>query len=257
MGKWLFSYNHFAGYVRTHPRTKFGDKRDEDPDMTAPDDGQMPDFTPTGRTRVKRQHARAHYDRETAYAILDAGLLCHVGYVIDGQPYVTPTAYWRDGDRVYWHGSSASKMLRRLEKGVPVCFTVAMLDGLVLARSGFHSSINYRSVMAFGVAEKVDGAAEKLAALETFSERLTPGRWAELRPVDQQEIKATTVMALDLTEVVAKVRSGPPSDDEADYALPVWAGVVPIETVVGAALDDPRLKAGIAQPGYLNKVKIR
>lgn len=224
--------------------------------MTAPDDGPQIDFPPSAHTRIKRLHERAHYDRETVHAILDAGLLCHVGYVIDGQPYVTPTCYWRSGDRVYWHGSSASKMLRRLEAGVPVCFTVALLDGLVLARSGFHSSINYRSVMAFGMAEKVAGEAQILAALVAFSERLTPGRWAELRPQNDQEIKATTVMALDLAEVVAKVRTGPPSDDEADYDFPVWAGNVPIRSLVEAPVDDPRLKAGIARPDYLNRIRI-
>lgn len=224
--------------------------------MTAPEDGPQVDFPPTAHTRIKRQHERAHYDRETVHAILDAGLLCHVGYVIDGQPYVTPTCYWRSGDRVYWHGSSASKMLRRLEAGVPVCFTVALLDGLVLARSGFHSSIDYRSVMAFGVAEKVEDEARILAALEAFSERLVPGRWAEQRPPNGQEIKATTVMALDLAEVVAKVRRGPPSDDEADYGDPVWAGNVPIRSLVGAPVDDPRLKAGIARPDYLDRIRI-
>ncbi len=224
--------------------------------MTTPDDGPRIDFPPSAHTRIKRLHERAHYDRETVHAILDAGLLCHVGYIIDGQPYVTPTCYWRTGDRVYWHGSSASKMLRRLENGVPVCFTVALLDGLVLARSGFHSSIDYRSVMAFGMAGKVEDEAQKLAALEAFSERLTPGRWAELRPPNAQEVKATTVMALDLAEVVAKVRTGPPSDDEADYDFPVWAGNVPIRSLVEAPVDDPRLNAGIARPDYLNRIRI-
>ncbi len=224
--------------------------------MTPPSDEPLPDFAPTPRTRVKRQGMRAHYNRETVYGILDAGLMCHVGYVIDGQPYVTPTAYWRAGERVYWHGSSASKMLRRLENGVPVCFTVALLDGLVLARSGFHSSINYRSLMAFGTAEEVEGDERKLAALEAFTERLTPGRWAELRPVTKQELKATTVMSMKLEEVVAKIRPGPPADDEADYALDIWAGVVPVKTVIGEAEDDPRLTVGIAQPGYLKKVRI-
>ncbi len=214
------------------------------------------DYPPTQRSRLKRQHERALYDRESVHAILDAGLLCHVGYTIDGQPYVTPTCYWRQGERVYWHGSSASKMLRRQVQGVPVCFTVSLLDGLMLARSGFHSSINYRSVMAFGRAERVTGEAEILAALETFQERLTPGRWAELRPVNDQELKATTVMSLELREVAAKVRPGPPSDDEADYGLPVWAGVVPIRYQVGTPEDDPRLEPGIAQPDYLNQVRI-
>ncbi len=222
--------------------------------MTA--DADTVDFPPTERTRIKRQHERARYDRETVHAILDAGLLCHVGYVIDGQPFVTPTCYWRQGERVYWHGSSASRMLRHQEQGVPVCFTVSLLDGLVLARSGFHSSINYRSVMAFGTAEKVTGEAEILAALEVFQERLTPGRWAELRPVNEQELKATLMMSLALDEVVAKVRPGPPDDEEADYGLPVWAGVVPVRYEIGAAEDDPRLKPGIAQPDYLRRVRV-
>ena len=223
--------------------------------MTAADIS-LPDFQPTERTRIKRLHQRAVFDRKTVYGILDAGLMCHVGYVIDGQPYVTPTAYWREGDRVYWHGSSASKMLRHTEKGAPVCFTVALLDGLVLARSGFHSSINYRSVMAFGSAVKVTDDAQKLAALEAFSERLTPGRWAELRPVNTQELKATTVLSMKLEEVACKVRTGPPGDDEEDYALDVWAGVLPVRYGLGAAEDDPRLKAGIPQPAYLKNFKI-
>ena len=214
------------------------------------------DFKPTSRTRVKRQGMRGAYDRETVYGILDAGMLCHVGYVIDGQPYVTPTAYWRDGDRVFWHGSSASRMLRQVETGIPVCFTVAMLDGLVLARSGFHSSINYRSLMAFGQADKITDPTDKLAALERFSERLTPGRWAEQRAVTKQELKATTVLTLPLEEVSAKIRTGPPGDDEADYALDVWAGVVPVRSVIGAAEDDPRLRPGIAPPDYLKTIKI-
>ena len=216
----------------------------------------LADFHPTPRTRVKRQGIRAVYDRKTVYGILDAGLLCHVGYVIDGQPYVTPTAYWREGDRVFWHGSSASGMLRQVETGIPVCFTVAMLDGLVLARSGFHSSINYRSLMAFGQAEKITGPEEKLAALLAFSERITPGRWTEQREVTKQELKATTVLAMRLEEVSAKIRTGPPGDDEEDYASDVWAGVVPVHSVIGAAEDDPRLTPGIAQPAYLKTVKI-
>lgn len=224
--------------------------------MTAPDSGPLPDFAPTGRTKVKRLFARGRYDRETVYGILDAGLLCHVGYVIDGQPYVTPTAYWRDGERVYWHGSSASKMLKLQKTGVPVCFTVAHLDGLVLARSGFHHSVNYRSVMAFGQAEPILEAAEKERQLKIFMDRLTPGRWEQLRPLTGQDLKATTVMSLRLDEVVAKVRSGPPSDDEEDYALPVWAGEVPIYRVLGGAVDDPKLTPGIAQPDYLRQLEL-
>jgi nitroimidazol reductase NimA-like FMN-containing flavoprotein (pyridoxamine 5'-phosphate oxidase superfamily) len=225
--------------------------------MAAAADHATIDYPPTKRSRIKRQHERAHYDRKTVHEILDAGLLCHVGYTIDGRPYVTPTCYWRDGERVYWHGSSASRMLRRqAQGGVPVCFTVSLLDGLVLARSGYHSSINYRSVMAFGEAVRVTDEAEILAALETFQERLTPGRWAELRPVNDQELKATTVMSLELKEVAAKVRPGPPSDDEADYGLSVWAGVVPVRYQIGAPEDDPRLNPGIDQPAYLGDVKV-
>ena len=215
-----------------------------------------PDFPPTPRTRVKRLSDCARYDRETIHAILDAGLLCHVGYVIDGQPYVTPAAYWRQGERVYWHGSSASRMLRRLKGGVPVCFTVALLDGLVLARSGYNSTLNYRSVMALGTARPVEGEAEKLAALEAFSERLTPGRWAELRPVAKQELKATLVLSLKLEEVSAKLCSGPPVDDEADYEDDVWAGVVPLRRAAGPPQADPRLAPGTAAPEYLVAIEI-
>ncbi len=214
------------------------------------------DFAPTARTRLKRLHERGHYDRKTVNEILDAGLMCHVGYVIDGQPYVTATAYWRLGGRVYWHGSSASKMLRHLKGGVPVCFTVALLDGLVLARSGFHSSLNYRSVMALGEARLVADPDEKLAALTAFSDRLTPGRWPELKPPSAQELKATTVISLELEEVAAKVRSGPPKDDPEDLALPVWAGVVPVATVLGRPEPDPRLLPDIPMPDYLSDIAI-
>ena len=214
------------------------------------------DFQPTARTRLRRLHERGHYDRKTVYEILDAGLVCHVGYVIDGQPYVTATAYWRTGGRVYWHGSSASKMLRHLKGGLPVCFTVSLLDGLVLARSGFHSSINYRAVMALGRARLVADRDEKLAALAAFSERLTPGRWRELKPPSEQELKATTVVSLELDEVAAKVRTGPPKDDEEDLALPVWAGVVPVATVVGRPEADPLLSTTIAEPAYLRHISI-
>jgi nitroimidazol reductase NimA-like FMN-containing flavoprotein (pyridoxamine 5'-phosphate oxidase superfamily) len=214
------------------------------------------DFPPTERTRVKRSFERGRYDRETVHAILDAGLMCHVGYVIDGQPYVTPTAYWREGDHVYWHGSSASKMLRHLKEGPRVCFTVALMDGLVLARSGFHTSVNYRSVMAFGVAEVVSDPAVKLAKLEAMMERIVPGRWPGLKPPTAQELKATTLVGLKLEEVAAKVRSGPPIDEPEDYALDVWAGVVPTTTVIGAPEDDPKLKAGVAVPENLSGIRI-
>ena len=209
-------------------------------------------FQPTAKTRVKRLPKRGHYDPATVHAVLDAGAICHVGYTIDGQPYVTPTSYWRHGDRLYWHGSSASRMLRHLKQGgVPVCVTVTHIDGFVLARSGFHHSINYRSVMAFGIAQLVpDG--DKLAVLEDFVERLFPGRWPELRPPSRQELKATTVLWMDLDEVSAKIRTGPPIDDEPDYGLPVWAGVLPLGTMVGRPQRDPRLAPGVTAPAYLD-----
>ncbi|MFQ5958016.1 MAG: pyridoxamine 5'-phosphate oxidase family protein [Alphaproteobacteria bacterium] len=208
-------------------------------------------FTPTARSRAKRKHERVAYDREAVYPVLDAGLICHVGYAIDGQPYVTPTCYWREGDRLYWHGSSASRMLRTVKTGVPACVTVTHFDGLVLARSGFHSSINYRSVMAFGAARAVADEAAKLRALEAFVERLTPGRWAELRPVTGQELKATTVVSMEIEEASVKTRTGPPVDDDEDYALDVWAGVVPVHETAAAPEPDPRLKDGVALPAYL------
>jgi nitroimidazol reductase NimA-like FMN-containing flavoprotein (pyridoxamine 5'-phosphate oxidase superfamily) len=199
---------------------------------------------------VRRLPKRGHYDRETVHAVLDAGVICHVGYVIDGQPYVTPTCHWRHGDRLYWHGSSASRMLRHLKQGVPVCVTVTHLDGFVLARSGFHHSINYRSVMALGRARPVPDEA-KLEALRDFVDRLFPGRWDELRPPTGQEIKATTVLWMDLDEVSAKIRTGPPVDDEEDYALPVWAGVLPVSSWRGMPEPDPRLAPDTVLPGYL------
>lgn len=204
----------------------------------------MKDFTPTARTRIKRLPKRARYDRDTVYAILDAGFVCHIGYVIDGQPYVTPTAYWREGDAVYWHGSSKSRMLMALEKSPKVCLTVMMLDALVVARSGFHKSVNYRSAMLFGKPYKVTEPQDKLAKMEKFVERLYPGRWPGLRPVSKQELKGTTVLGMHIEEAVAKVRTGGPVDDEADYALPIWAGVFPVRQVLGEPVDDGRLAPG-------------
>ena len=211
----------------------------------------MTDFVPTSRTKVKRLPGRGRYDRATVYAILDAGFVCHVGYAIDGLPYVTPTNYWREGDAVYWHGSSASRMLRHLEQGAECCLTVTHLDGLVLARSAFHHSVNYRSAMLFGRAHRVDDPREKRAKLEAFVERMVPGRWKALRPVTEQELKATTVLGMALGEASAKIRSGPPVDDEEDYALPIWAGVVPVRAVHGAPADDGRLAAGTRLPDNL------
>ena len=195
------------------------------------------------RTRVKRLPERGHYDRETVHAILDAGFICHVGYAIDGQPYVTPTSYWRDGDHVYWHGSSASRMLRAQSQRIPVCFTVTLVDGLVLARSAFHHSMNYRSVMALGEAEIIADEGAKTAALRAFVERMVPERWDGLRPVTSQELKATTVLRLALNEASAKIRVGPPKDEPEDYVLPIWAGIVPLSINVGQPIPDAKLVA--------------
>ncbi len=199
---------------------------------------------------------RGHYDQDTVYAILDSGFICHVSYVIDGKPYVTPTAYWREGDAVYWHGSSKSRMLTTLEKGADCCLTVTHLDGLVIARSSFHHSINYRSAMLFGKARKIEDPGEKLARLKAFMDRLYPGRWDELRPVHRQELKLTTVLGMQIEEASAKIRGGPPVDDEADYALPIWAGVVPVRVAAGALQDDGRLATGTKAPrNLLNAVR--
>ncbi len=209
----------------------------------------MTDTLPmTERSRVRRLHERGDYSRETIDAILDATPICHVGYVIDGKPYVTPTFQWREDDRVYWHGSSASRMLRSAA-GAEVCLTVTLLDGLVLARSGFHHSVNYRSVMVFGAAEKV-ADEEKELRLRTFLDGLYPGRWDTLRAMTDQELKATTVLSMPLTEASAKVRTGMPVDDMPDYALPIWAGVVPIQHSVGAPEPDPHNLDGVETPDY-------
>lgn len=213
----------------------------------------MTAFTPTHRSKVKRLHERGRYDEESVFAILDAGIVAHIGYVIDGQPYVTPTAYWRRGRTLYWHGSSASRMLRTQKDGIPVCVTVSLLDSLVVARSGFHHSINYRAVMAFGRAHVVEDAKEKEAELDYFIERIYPGHVATLRPVNSQELKGTTMIAMEIEEASAKVRAGAPKDDEEDYALDIWAGVIPIRQLVGAVENDPRLKAGVALPEHLRR----
>ena len=214
------------------------------------------DFKPTARTRLKRAHERAHFDRATVYAVLDAGILCHVGYAIDGQPFVTPTLHWREGDRVYIHGSSASRMVRHLEAGNPCCLTVTHMDGLVMARSAMHHSVNYRSVMVLGCMEKVDDAAHKMASLQAVVDRVCPGRWDDIRPPNDQEFKATTVLGMDIEEVSAKVRTGPPIDDDEDYALSCWAGVVPTAIEMGTPIDDAKLTPGIATPGYLKKITL-
>jgi len=211
----------------------------------------MSDFTPTERTQVKRLPKRGKYDRETVYGILDAGFVCHAGFCVDGQPYVIPTNYGRFGDTVYLHGSAASRMLRTLSEGVPVCVTVTLVDGLVLARSAFHHSVNYRSVVILGTARLVEDPAEKREALRLFTEHVMKGRWDEIRWPTEQELKATSVLALPLEEVSAKVRTGGPLDDEGDYTLPVWAGVLPLETVAKEPVADPQRKADQPLPTYI------
>ncbi|MGB2606245.1 MAG: pyridoxamine 5'-phosphate oxidase family protein [Candidatus Sulfotelmatobacter sp.] len=206
--------------------------------------------TPTPRTRLVREAERAVYDREAAYRILDEGFLCHVGFVVDGQPFVIPTSYGRKGDTLLIHGSAASRMLRQLKESVPVCITVTLLDGLVLARSIFNHSMNYRSVVVLGKATLVDDPAEKLEALRLLSEHIIPGRWADSRQPNERELKATAVLRVPIDEFSAKVRSGPAIDDEEDYSFPTWAGVVPLEMIAGAPVGDLRLDPSREVPAY-------
>lgn len=207
-------------------------------------------FPQTDRTKLKRLPKRGHFDRETVYAILDEGFICHVGFAVDGQPFVIPTGYARVDDKLYIHGSQASRMLRSLAGGLDACVTVTIVDGLVLARSAFHHSINYRSVLVFGRATLVDDPKEKYDALVSLSEHIVRGRWADVREPNEVEMKQTTVLCLPMEEASAKVRTGPPLDDEEDYALPMWAGVVPLKLVAGEPINDPRLPAEIPVPEY-------
>ena len=215
----------------------------------------MTDFTPTPRTTLKRLPRRGTYEREVVNNILDEGLVCHVGFIQDGHPVVLPTAYGRAGDRLYLHGAKASRMMNALRGGAEVCVAVTLLDGLVLARSAFHHSMNYRSVVIFGKVSAVDDPAEKAEALRCFTEHIAKGRWAEVRPPSKAELDGTTVLSLRLEEASAKVRTGPPLDDEEDYKLPVWAGVLQLRTVPGEPLPDPRLPDGIEPPPYLQQYR--
>jgi hypothetical protein len=199
---------------------------------------------------VVREAHRGVYDRETAYRILDEGFLCHVGFVADGQPFVIPTSYGRKEASLYIHGSAASRMLRQLKDGVPVCVTVTLLDGLVLARSVFNHSMNYRSVVVLGKATLVEDAEEKLEALRLLSEHILPGRWADARQPNERELKQTSVLKLPIEEFSAKVRTGPPIDDQEDYSFPTWAGVVPLEMIAGAPINDSLLDPAREIPAY-------
>jgi nitroimidazol reductase NimA-like FMN-containing flavoprotein (pyridoxamine 5'-phosphate oxidase superfamily) len=207
---------------------------------------------PSPRTTVRRLPERARYDRASVYAILDEGLVCHVGFVDEGgQPFVIPTAYARLGERLVIHGSAASRMVKVLAGGAPACATVTLLDGLVLARSSFHHSMNYRSVVVVGTATEVSDPAEKRRALDAIVEHVAPGRVASVRPPTEKELRATRVVALPLDEASAKVRTGPPKDDEDDYALPVWAGELPLRLEPFEPAADPRLAPGIAPPPHV------
>jgi hypothetical protein len=212
-------------------------------------------YTPTPRTRLVREADRAVYDRETAYRILDEGFLCHVGFVAESQPFVIPTSYGRKDDCLFIHGSAASRMLRQVKEGVPVCITVTLLDGLVLARSIFNHSMNYRSVVVLGKSTLVDDPAEKIEALRLLSEHIIPGRWADSRQPNERELKATSILRVPIDEFSAKVRKGPVVDDEEDYSFPTWAGVVPLTMVAGTPIDDGRLLAGQVAPEYARKYR--
>ncbi|MCK8785336.1 pyridoxamine 5'-phosphate oxidase family protein [Roseomonas sp. NAR14] len=212
----------------------------------------MPDavdsFPVTERNKLRRKHERGRYDKATVYDILDSAMLCHIAYVIDGQPYCTPTAFWREGDHLYWHGSSASRMVRQQAAGLPVCLTVSHMDAIVLARCGFNHSVNYRSVMAFGTAFKVEDPAEKLKLMDGFIDRFFPGRSKEIRQPTPQEFKATTLVGMVMENASGKIRSLGVHDDEEDYQVPAWTELMPVHTVLGAPVPCERQLPGLARP---------
>ncbi len=207
----------------------------------------------TKRTELRRLPVRGSRELEDIFRVLDAGFLAHVGFEQEGQPFVVPTLYGREEEKLYLHGSAASRMLKTLDTGIPACVTVTLVDGLVLARSAFHHSINYRSVMVFGTARKIDETVEKTRALRIISEHLMAGRWEDVREPDEQELKATTVLEFSIEEASAKVRSGPPKDDLDDYALPVWAGVLPVSLAAGTPVPDPEMAPENPIPEYIRR----
>ena len=208
----------------------------------------MNTYAPTDRTKVRRLAKRGAYDKTVVHSILDEGLICHVGFAVEGQPYVIPTLYARDGERLYVHGSAVSRMLKTLAEGVDVCITVTLVDAFVLARSAFHHSMNYRSVVVLGRAQLVTDDAERMNALRILTNHIVPNRWEEVREPNELEMRQTSVLTLPLEEVSAKIRVGEPKDDEEDYALPVWGGIVPISTQVGRPIDDGRVRAEARAP---------
>jgi uncharacterized protein len=211
----------------------------------------MNQFNKSDKTRINRLPKRGHYDRETIYAILDEALICHVGFVEGGQPYVIPINFARMDDRIILHGAKASRLLKHIEAGHPVCVEATLVDGLVLARSVFHHSVNYRSVVLFGTGHGIEDEQEKMAALEAVTEHLIPGRWKEARLPNKKEMKATRVVAIQIDEASAKVRVGPPVDEEEDYALPVWAGLLPLQELPAAPIRDELQSQDVALPNYI------
>jgi nitroimidazol reductase NimA-like FMN-containing flavoprotein (pyridoxamine 5'-phosphate oxidase superfamily) len=211
-------------------------------------DGSSEAFELSKRNRVQRKHQRGHYDKKTVYEILDSGMVCHIAYVVDGQPYCTPTSYWREGNHIYWHGSSASRMLRSQSKGLPVCLTVTHFDAIVLARCGFNHSINYRSVMTYGTAFLIGDAAEKTRAMDSFLDRFFPGRSKLIRPATAQEAKATTFVGMEIEQASAKIRDLHVHDDEDDYAIPAWTALYPVRTIIGEAEPCPRQLPSVEKP---------
>jgi nitroimidazol reductase NimA-like FMN-containing flavoprotein (pyridoxamine 5'-phosphate oxidase superfamily) len=210
----------------------------------------MNEPAPSDRTTVRRKPQRAAYDRPTIHAILDAGFVCHVGFLVDGQPYVIPTLYVRLGDHLYLHGSPASRMLQTLQEGGIISIAVTLIDGLVLARAALHHSMNYRSVVVFGTASTVEDPARKAEILRGLSDHVIPGRWDDVRAPTEKELRQTLVLSIPIDEASAKIRTGPPIDDEADYELAVWAGVVPLSLVAGTPIGDARLRPGLKPPGH-------
>ena len=218
----------------------------------------MNNYPKSSRNTVKRSPKRGHYDREIVHQILDAGYICHVGFTIGKQPYVIPNAYGfgRESDTIYLHGAVGNRMLNQLEKGLPVCVTVTHTDGIVLARSAMHHSFNYRSVVLFGTAYLVP-EEDKEQALFIITDQILKGRWSEVRPPNAQELKATKVLAMKIEEASAKIRTGPPKDDEADYELPVWAGVLPLQVTAGEAIPDPVMNQSLSVPASVNRIRVQ
>lgn len=214
-------------------------------------------FAKTAQNKVRRMPERGHYDRETIYPIIDEALICHVGFVADDQPFVIPTIHARHEDTIYLHGAKASRLLKQVQAGNPICITITLLDGIVFARSVFHSSMNYRSVVLFGKGQVLETDDEKLAALEVLTEHIARGRWMDARQPSQKELDSTTVVAVPIESASAKIRTGPPGDEDEDYALPVWAGVLPLPSQPLAPLDDPQLRAGITAPDYITRYSRR